>query len=82
MKVKFIADWVTQDQINWGSHCDPRGVLDLDREYEIDYAEVHSQHTKIFLKFFPRMSFNSVWFDIKDVMTLPRKDNNDNDKRN
>ena len=72
MKIKFIAKNVSKDQIDWGSHCDPRGVLIFGQQYELERAEVHSQHTKIFLKEFPGKSWNSVWFDIDDVMTLPK----------
>jgi len=72
MKIKFIAKNVFKDQINWGSHCDPRGVLVVDRDYELAHSEVHSQHTKIFLTEFPGKSWNSVWFDIDDVMKLPK----------
>ena len=60
--VKFVEDDVTQAQINWGSHDDPRGVLEVGKEYIIDRTEVHSQHTKVFLKGYDKKSFNSVWF--------------------
>ena len=72
MKIKFIEEKVSKDQINWGGHSDPSGVLEVGKEYELDRAEVHSQHTKIFLKEFPGKSWNSVWFDIDDVMKLPQ----------
>ncbi len=60
----FDAESVRQDQIDWGSHLDPRGLLSVGQEYALDYADMRNQHTKIFLKEFPGKSFNSVWFDI------------------
>lgn len=62
MKVKFIEKNVTPSQISWGGHNDPRGILEVGKEYELAYADVRSYHTKIFLKDFPMASFNSVWF--------------------
>lgn len=61
--VIFNEPNVTEAQINWGSHCDPRGLLGIGKEYTIDRTEVHSQHTKVFLVEYPGKSFNSVWFD-------------------
>ena len=74
MLLKFIAENVSQAQINWGGHNDPRGVLEVGKEYEIAYADVRSSHTKIFLKDFPMASFNSVWFTwskTDDIFELP-----------
>jgi hypothetical protein len=70
MKVKFIEENVLQEQIDWGSCADPRDILEVGKEYELDYADVHSSHTEVFLKDFPKLSFNSVWFNIDDVMKL------------
>lgn len=65
MKVaKYIATDVTDEQIHWGSCGDPRDKLIAGNEYEIDKVEVHSWHTKVFLKDFPGVGFNSVWFEI------------------
>lgn len=61
-KVKYTGD-VSQTQINWGSHTDPRKILVPDKIYTIDRTEIHSYHTKVFLEECPGYSFNSVWFD-------------------
>mgnify|MGYP001565892365 FL=1 len=61
-KLVFRGD-VTEDQINWGNHDDPRGVLVPGEKYTLLRQDIHSWHTKIFLAEFPGMSFNSVWFD-------------------
>lgn len=71
MNLKFTAKKVSQMQIDWGSHDDPKD-LEYGKDYELDHAVVRSQHTKIFLKEFPGKSFNSVWFDIDDVNELPQ----------
>lgn len=62
-KVKFIEDDVSTHQINWGGHDDPSGILSIGAEYTIDYTDVRSSHTKVFLQEFPGKQFNSVWFD-------------------
>lgn len=60
-KVIFLGG-VTQDQINWGSHENPRGFLMEGKEYTVLRTEVHSFHTKVFLTEWPDKPFNSVWF--------------------
>lgn len=62
-KLKYITTNVIIEQINWGSHEDPRNLLELNKEYEVEKIDVRSSHTKIYLKEFPGKSFNSVWFD-------------------
>lgn len=62
MKVKFIEENVDEAQIRWGGHNDPRGILEVGKEYELAYADVHSSHTRIVLTDFPMCQFNSVWF--------------------
>ena len=62
-KVKFINDHVTEDNIKWGSHSNPEGLLKDGKTYTIDRTEVHSWHTKVFLKEVSNTSFNSVWFE-------------------
>lgn len=37
-------------QVNWGSNTDPRGLLVEGMEYEVEKVEVHSWHTKVYLK--------------------------------
>ena len=62
-KIKFIEKNVTKEQINWGSHDDPNGILKLGSEYTIHHVDVRSWHTKVFLSEFPDKQFNSVWFE-------------------
>lgn len=51
------------ESIKWGNHDDPRGVLVFGKEYTIRHTEVHSWHTKVYLKQHPGKRFNSVWFE-------------------
>lgn len=61
-KVIFTGD-VSQAQINWGGNDDPNGLLEKGKVYTLDYTEVHSYHTKVFLMEFPSKQFNPVWFE-------------------
>lgn len=60
-KVIYVGD-VSKEQIQWGGHCDPTDFLIEGKEYTVDYTKIHSWHTKVFLKEFPNLSFNSIWF--------------------
>ncbi|KKP51573.1 MAG: hypothetical protein UR43_C0019G0016 [candidate division TM6 bacterium GW2011_GWF2_33_332] len=60
-KVKFVS--ADDDQVKWGSNDDPRLVLNTDDVYEIESIEVHSWHTKIYLKGI-KGKFNSVSFKL------------------
>lgn len=51
-----------KDQIQWGNNTDPRPLLVVGRQYEVDREEVHSWHTKVFLLGFEDKPFNSIWF--------------------
>lgn len=62
MKLKFIEDNVSQAQINYGNNSDPREILTVGKEYELENAIICSWHTSIVLKEFPNCKFNSVWF--------------------
>lgn len=42
---------------------DAQKHLVLNKEYIIDYTEVHSFHTKVFLKEIPGIAFNSCRFE-------------------
>ena len=61
-KVKYNQSKVCKENINWGSHINPIGTLRDGEIYEIEREEVHTWHTKIFLKGV-NGSCNSVWFD-------------------
>ena len=58
-KVKCISDY----ENNWGS-CEPiKGNLEVGKVYTVDRIEVHSWHTKVWLKEVPGKVFNSVHFE-------------------
>jgi len=61
MKVKYIG--CTDGQVNWGGNDDPRGLLVEGQVYELERKEVHTWHTKYYLKEFPGKKFNSVSFE-------------------
>ena len=47
MKLKYVAESVSKAQINWGGNDDPTGLLEVGKEYEVAYADVRSQSTRI-----------------------------------
>jgi hypothetical protein len=58
---KVISDY----ENNWGN-CEPiKGNLEVGKEYEIEYIEEHTWHTKIYLKGF-KNPFNSVHFELTE----------------
>jgi hypothetical protein len=62
-KVECISDF----ENNWGS-CDPiKGNLEVGKVYTVDRIEVHSWHTKVYLKEMPGKVFNSVHFEKVNV---------------
>jgi hypothetical protein len=60
-KVQFVGK-VSQEQIRWGSHCNPKNILTPKQTYTVDHTEIHSSYTKVFLVEFPDKGFNSIWF--------------------
>ena len=65
--MKYIyVEAPNQQQIDWGSNDDPRDLLIVGQEYEVEYVDEHSWHTKICLKDFPDLEFNSVSFEEVD----------------
>jgi hypothetical protein len=58
-KVKFVD--ASDEQVKWGNNDDPREVLSIDGIYEVEDVEVHSWHTKLYLKGI-KGRFNSVHF--------------------
>lgn len=61
-KVKFIG--TTNDQVNWCGHDDPRKYLIKGKEYTISKIEVHSWHTRVYLKEYPGKHFNLLSFEV------------------
>jgi hypothetical protein len=58
--VRYIG--CTQDQINWGSNDDPRGILIEGDKYYVESVDVRSHHTKLTLRGISGR-FNSVCFE-------------------
>lgn len=58
-KVKYVG--CDGEQIRWGGHADPRGILEESATYTIQRISVCSQHTKIYLAGFSG-HFNSACF--------------------
>ena len=56
-----IYDGASESQIRFGGNDDPRDILTVGDEYELEDVEVHSYHTKIKLKGFDGW-FNDVSF--------------------
>lgn len=61
-KVKFC--YSNQAQVKWGSNDDPALFCYTGGVYTVDHTEIHSQHTKVYLKEFPGKKFNSVSFSL------------------
>jgi hypothetical protein len=60
---KVIYTGTSDAQVNWGGNTDPRGLLIEGDLYYVEKVEVHSMHTKLYLRGVPG-KFNSVCFDI------------------
>lgn len=59
MRLTFTG--CTQDQQKWGNYTGDYTSLTVGESYEVEKAEVHTRHTKIYLKNI-QGSFNSVCF--------------------
>ena len=59
-KVRYIG--TSSDQVRWGSNTDPRSLLTVGVIYEVEEEEIHSWHTKLYLKGIEG-KFNSVSFE-------------------
>jgi len=57
-KVKFCES----NPLTFGVSSDNAKLLKVHDVYTVDRIEIHSWHTKVFLKEFPGIEFNSVWF--------------------
>ena len=71
MKVKYVG--ASDEQISWGSNDDPRDILDEGNIYEVDRKEVHTWHTKYYLKGIEG-AFNSVCFEIVEDIDVDTSD--------
>ena len=64
-RVRCIS--LNEASMRWGSNDDPRGRLELGKVYTVDFTEVHSWHTKVYLKEFPDFKFSSAHFEDDDA---------------
>jgi hypothetical protein len=62
MPEKVTYTGATDEQVKWGSCADPRGVLTVGSQYDVERYDVHDWHTKIQLAGVDGW-FNSVCFD-------------------
>lgn len=62
MPDKVTYTGATDEQVNWGSCTDPRGILTVGAQYEVERYDVHGWHTKVQLAGVPGW-FNSVCFE-------------------
>jgi hypothetical protein len=60
--VKYIGS--NQMQVDWGHNDDPEKYLNVGDTYEIEKIEVHTWHTKVYLKNYPDKKFNSASFKL------------------
>jgi hypothetical protein len=58
--VKFLG--CSKAQIQWGYNDDPNGILVVGDEYIVEKVEVHTWHTKLYLKGI-KGKFNSSCFE-------------------
>ena len=58
-KVQFT----TKNPTTWGVSAENAKHLKLYHIYTVERVEIHSWHTKIFLKEVPGIEFNSSWFE-------------------
>lgn len=63
-KVLFLGS--IPEQVRWGSNTDPTDIFVKGSEYEIEFIEPHTWHTKLKLKGIEG-KFNSVCFIPKEV---------------
>lgn len=59
---KVIFTGCSEEQRRWGNHTGDINALVIGNSYTVEHIEVHSWHTKVYLKGF-NGSFNSVCFE-------------------
>ena len=60
-KIRFTE--ASDEQVRWDDNDDPREHLVMGGIYTVQEWDVHSWHTKVTLKEFPDLRFNSVHFE-------------------
>jgi hypothetical protein len=59
-QVKYLGS--IEEQVRWGSNDNPKGLLFEGDVYYVERVEIHSWHTKLYLRGI-RGKFNSVCFE-------------------
>ena len=59
-QVKYLGS--TESQVEWGNNTNPEGILIEGDSYYLEKVEVHSWHTKLYLREI-QGKFNSVCFE-------------------
>lgn len=59
-QVKYLGH--TEEQVRWGSNDNPKGLLFEGDVYYVERVEIHSWHTKLYLRGVYG-KFNSVCFE-------------------
>jgi len=54
-----------KEQIQWGNHTNPDGILEKGETYVISKYEIHSWHTRVYLDGVDGY-FNALWFEQVD----------------
>lgn len=60
-RVRFIG--ATDDQVAYGGHPDPRGLLVVGEYYDVEKWDVEAWVTRVSLRGLPGLQFNSVCFE-------------------
>lgn len=70
MKDLVRYNGATDEQVQWGGNDDPREYLKEGETYEVLKTVLHNWHTKIMLKEFP-----NLWFNTSSFTTLIKSNN-------
>jgi hypothetical protein len=74
---KVVCVSISKNQSEWGNNSDAAKYLVVGQEYTLlREPEVHSMHTKLYLKEFPNEAFNSKQFKLANL-TIKELDNFD-----
>jgi len=60
-EVRYLGS--TEEQVRWGSNDNPKGLLFEGNVYYVERVEIHSWHTKLYLRGIRGGKFNSVCFE-------------------
>lgn len=60
-QVRYLGS--TEEQVRWGSNDNPEGLLFEGDVYCVERVEIHSWHTKLYLRGIGGGKFNSTCFE-------------------